>query len=183
VRVKSDDERGPFAAWLRRERVDVKKWKEADTKRRLEAAAEAGVSFSSYRDIEAGNRPPTPAQRRAIVKVFGEVPAFVAAPADQAAIVQAIDRQTAMLKAVLDAILVRLPPAGPKEEDPPQRQESTALDQFVPEVTQQALRALPDVERLAVQPPKRNSPSPQKRGPGGPGAGKRPRSRPDAPRG
>jgi hypothetical protein len=163
-----------------------------------QVAARAGVKEPTIRKVEGGSNK-TPSRRLIyeMYQYFKEVgeqqglpveppPGYLgelAPPTNQDALVDAIDRQTAMLKAVLDAILVRLPPAGPKEEDPPQQPDSTALDRFVPEVTQQALRALPDVERLAAQPPKRNNPSPRKRGPGGPGAGKRPRSQPDAPRG
>jgi transcriptional regulator with XRE-family HTH domain len=105
--VKSDAERGPFAAWLRRERL-ARSWKEGETRTRLEAAADPGVSFSSYRDLEAGNRKPTSAQRQAIASIFGVIPDFTAS-ADQSDVAAAIRENTRMLERVLEAISSRLP--------------------------------------------------------------------------
>jgi transcriptional regulator with XRE-family HTH domain len=123
--VKSDAERGPFASWLRRERL-ARGWKEAETRTRLEAAADPGVSFSSYRDLEAGNRKPTAAQRQAIAAIFGAVPDFTTSTGDQSAVAAAIDRQTeatrentAMLRELLEAISSRLPvpPLDPQVQE------------------------------------------------------------------
>jgi transcriptional regulator with XRE-family HTH domain len=117
VDVKSDAERGPFAAWLRRERI-ARSWKEAETRTRLEAAADPGVSFSSYRDLEAGNRKPTPAQRTAIESIFGKVPDFTTA-GDQSDLVAAVRENTEMLRQVLEALTNRLPtpPEDPQVQE------------------------------------------------------------------
>lgn len=99
--MKTDEERGPFAAWLRRE-VRARKWKESEARTRFEAAA-PGVSFSSYRDLEAGNRPPTKDQRRGIEAVLGRIPEFEPVPAtDQASVVTAIAAQTEVLRQLVE---------------------------------------------------------------------------------
>ena len=84
--MKSDADRGAFAAWLRAQRKAPRPnlpngWKEAETVRRLEAAV-PGVSFGAYRDIEAGNRKPTADQRTAIEAVFGAIPDFTGGAGD-----------------------------------------------------------------------------------------------------
>jgi hypothetical protein len=103
--VKSDEARGRFATWLRAQRRAPRPglpngWKEAETVRRLEAAV-PGVSFGAYRDIEAGNRPPTVEQRKAIEAVFGAIPDFDhsagsggVTAADPAALIEALAAQT-----------------------------------------------------------------------------------------
>jgi transcriptional regulator with XRE-family HTH domain len=144
--VKSDEERGPFASWLRRERK-AHGWKELDTRRRLEAAAKAGVSFSSYRDLEAGNRKPTADQREAIVAVFGAIPSFTASTGDQSDLAAAIRENTAMMERLFQAIIARLPEPPPdvlrgveEAEDAYEREQSgTPPLHSVPE--------RPDVER------------------------------------
>lgn len=85
ARVKTDDQRrkgpaGELPVWLRAQRMAPRPdlphgWKEAETVRRLEAAV-PGVSFGAYRDIEAGNRPVSADQLRAIEIVFGAIPDF-----------------------------------------------------------------------------------------------------------
>lgn len=103
--MKTDQERGTFAAWLRRERI-ARTWKEAEARRRLELAAAPGVSFSTYRDIEAGNRKPTAEQRLAIVTVFGEPPTVSAGPEanGSADLILALGAQTDAINRLIDRL-------------------------------------------------------------------------------
>lgn len=92
----TDEERGPLAAWLRRERVN-RKWKVPATIMRLQTAA-PGVSFGNLKELETGKAKPNAKQRVGIEKVYGAIPDFTAPPvADTAALVKAIEDQTAAI--------------------------------------------------------------------------------------
>lgn len=158
--MKTDEARGPFAAWLRRERL-LHGWKELEARRRLELAAAPGVSFSTYRDIEAGNRKPTADQRTAIVTVFGEPPLAGASTAPQpevpAALYDRIDNLVAELQAdrlawAEDRRLIRdLLDLLVRQPDDPVEQAVTASKVEVLAAEEAAAREL---ERTRLTPPR-----------------------------
>ena len=120
-RVKTDEQRGPFAAWLRRARTAArpglpKGWKVDEAVRHLERAV-PGVSFAVYREIEAGTRRPSDEQMRAIEHVFGKVPDFTKSERAGASSDPALSQLLKPLVSALSDLVVELRAARQERAD------------------------------------------------------------------
>lgn len=104
--AKSDADRGPVAAWMRRERLE-RGWTTHDVAERI------GITEPSYRGYEAGPRVSAPV-RRALEKLYKKAAPSPQAqqPSDIADLVVALREQTAAINALVE----RLPAASPDAE-------------------------------------------------------------------
>lgn len=138
--AKSDRERGPVAAWMRRERR-ARKWTTADVVREL---GKRGVHIlePSYRGYEAGPRPPSAQVRHALEAVFGspapDITKEAAEPQQLDGLIAAITAQTAAITRLADAL------AGPQEPMVPIA--------AVREVVRQIVASAPDLASLGISP-------------------------------
>jgi transcriptional regulator with XRE-family HTH domain len=96
---KTDQERGPIGAWMRRERL-AHQWTPADVVARLGRKG-APILEGSYRGYEAGPRPPSEQIIRALEAVFGsQAPDTKNEPAEP----QGLDGLIAAIQAQTEAI-------------------------------------------------------------------------------
>jgi hypothetical protein len=97
--AKTDQQRGPIAAWMRRERL-ARGWTDADMVREL---TKRGVHIlpASYRGMEAGPRPPSAPVRQGLEAVFGssapDTEKEAAESVELDSLVLAIQQQTAAI--------------------------------------------------------------------------------------
>lgn len=98
-RIKSDQERGYIAAWMRRERI-ARGWSQKEMPSRL-ATVGFDVEYDYYRQIEAGPKHPGPDFLDALRRLFGSEPEPFPEPttpvADLAALVARLDRQAGVI--------------------------------------------------------------------------------------
>lgn len=101
--MKSDEERGPVALWLRNERL-ARGWTQKDVADRL------GLTELSYRAYEAGPRVSKPV-RTALEAIYGTKPPDPHAPspksADLVELVVALREQTAAIRELAEMMKIR----------------------------------------------------------------------------
>lgn len=101
--MRTPAQRGPIGNWLRDERL-ARGWSSAGTARGNLERAGIKVAASVYAEWESGTRIPSEAQLARLQDFYGSKPGQTASTPDYAALVEAIDRQTAMLERVLTAL-------------------------------------------------------------------------------
>jgi hypothetical protein len=102
--------RGRWARFLHQMRKE-REWSQQQGFEALRDGLHFGPkSRASYIAIDMGHRPPTAGEQDFLIRYFGKSPDDVAElgdPEEVDPVVAAIDRQTAMLKSVLDALVAR----------------------------------------------------------------------------
>lgn len=109
--AKTDRDRGPIGAWMRRERK-ARGWKDVDVAREL---AQRGVPLqpASYRGYEAGPQRPSPEVIRALSAVFGsaapepDTEIEATEPVQLSGLIKALEAQTAAMRDLVEVMRLR----------------------------------------------------------------------------
>lgn len=94
--TKSDSERGPIGAWMRRERI-AREWSVADVSQELAAMGETATP-ATLRQYEAGPRQPGAVLLAALIRLYGSEPQEAPSPASD------IDRLAAAIDRLADVL-------------------------------------------------------------------------------
>ncbi len=102
-RIKSDQERGPIGAWMRRERT-ARDWSQKEMPERLATVGQR-VDADYYRQLEAGKKP-GPEVMDALQRLFGSEPQPLPEPVgdDMAALIAALREQTDANRQLSEAV-------------------------------------------------------------------------------
>lgn len=104
--MKTDEQRGPFGAWLTRERHRAGFKNVPSAVDALQRQAGYGIAVSVWAELESGSRRPNEEQRQRLTAFFGTTPEPAPSPSDGdiAALVSAIRAQADAINALAEAI-------------------------------------------------------------------------------
>lgn len=117
-RVKSDEQRGYVAAWMRRER-EARGWSQKEMADRLATVGYA-VDPVYYRQIEAGPRKPGPDFLHALERLYGSSPEPLPEPVTEqtsmSALIVRLDRQAAAIESLSESVTLLAAAVGQQQQ-------------------------------------------------------------------